>query len=497
MPDSRDQTAGNASHTLVYISRSQVQGDIMRELVQIEAQACKHNTAHHIRGALIYMGGFFMQWLEGPLPALQTLNERLQRDPRHSDYHVLLFDAHEPVLADDWMVCVAKRTETAEDVRARADAVVLRSRSGGWSAADLVRGLVKPADAPNNQREAGPFRYTRVCVVATNSIWPSALVRHVADTAQIKRISRTWFNAPAVPDEAALCEYVDIPLRKGTHMRLSCISGWMVQSSLFELLNQQTQVLAMLFRSASPAETLAFAQKILATASMRSIQPVVIGVFTPKSTLSAERFRAYAQEQGFTAQVVFSHLAEPSAVWDEIRAAAERFFVQHEWAVSAASAETVFSPRAAPGKVGAAPAIAAQPVVAVKPVAVTTPAPASPPALAQTLQRIFSSQGAVQSWAAWSQDNHHLVAASTPEQAPADLLQALAHMRSQQAPGAPLEFTCSHGGGTFEWLALLSVPGSGGDLWVRVVLRDADLNMGMVQYLAGQWKDALAQADAT
>jgi hypothetical protein len=532
------------SYTYVYISRAQFSGDVPRELARIEAQARAYNSTQGIRGALVYMGGFFMQWLEGPQAAVTALAQRLRTDPRHRDFYELLAAPQPPVLTEDWTVCIAKRTETQDELLRRARSIVVRARKGGWTAADLIRKLVKPSDAQTEKRQAGAYRYSRVCVVATNSIWPSALIRHVADTVKVNRISRTWFNQPLRADEAALCEYVDVPMLRGTHMRISCMSGWLVPSPLFDLLNQSVQVLVMLFRSASVAATLEYAQNILGTRSMQRTQPIVIGVFSPKSTEIAAVFQEYAAQQGYQAKVVYSHLAEPTAVWEEILSAADQFFIEHEWSASTTTmGTTVFGQRAqeAPGAVALKPAPAAAtppaplpapmpvpvppppratlnpptptsapvpaPQAAPNPQASAPPEPFGPAATASTAapmaqsasawaqglhalaRRLFSAQPAVHAWAAW--EAHEL--AQTAD-APAELLHALEALRGKLAAGEPLEMVSQFGAGHYEWLFLVpaAAPVNTG-LWLQVELREPDLNPGMVQYLASQWKEELAR----
>jgi hypothetical protein len=503
------------SYTYVYISRAQISGDVTRELARIEVQARARNNAQGIRGALVYMGGFFMQWLEGPQEAITALAARLRTDSRHRDFYELLAAPQPPVLAEQWTMCVAKRTETQEELLRRARSIVVRARKGGWTAADLVRRLVKPSDMQAPQAKQGVFRYSRVCVVATNSIWPSALIRHVADTAKISRISRTWFNQLKSADESALCEYVDVPVLRGTHMRVSCMSGWLVPSPLFDLLNQNVQVLAMLFRSASVGATLEYAQNILGTRSMQRGRPIVIGVFSHKSGDISKVFQEYAEQQGFQVKVVYSHLAEPTSVWEEILAAADEFFIEHEWlSVSTQLSNTVFGVRS---RAATAAPVAAAPVA---PPALPQPpeptAPAQPPrietdaevfisaatdaasvdpaaaqepqhALKVLAQQILSAHAAVHDWKVWPVQELAQLA-----DAPAPLLQALDALRSKLAAGEPSEMLSQHSAGQFEWLYFL--PHADAGTWLQVQLRDADLNLGMVQYLAAQWKEELARA---
>jgi hypothetical protein len=503
-------TVTAASHTFVYISRSKIEGDIARELVRIEAKARTNNATYGIHGALVYVGGFFIQWLEGPQASLVSLRERLKQDPRHSDFYELLFAPQPPVLVSRWMLSIAKRTETPEELRKRARSMVARARNGNWSAADFMRRLLKPSDVAQVPGE-GAYRHSRVCVLATNPIWPSALMRHIADMAQLPRISRTWFSLPVSADEAALCEYVDVPELHGASMRISCMSGWVAQSPLFELFNQEVQVLALLFRTASAAATLEYAQSILGTRSMLATRPAVIGVFSPKSITIAEIFQQYARDQGYEPSVVYSHLAEPTAVWEAIRKAANQFFVEHEWAPTSASlpstvaawAQTQITapanssapaqpnaPAPAPAPVAAAAVTLPQAQPQVKPAATpaVTAVPSAPVTqpdpLVAMLQQLFKHDQNVIAWAAWQQQADSFAPLAASQQAapvPTELLEALHQLRGQAQEHMPLTATHAYTSGAFEWLALL--PWKDTQMGLQVWLRSEGLNLGMVQYL--------------
>jgi hypothetical protein len=521
------------SHTFVYMSRARIEGDVARELVRIEAQARANNAAHDIHGALVYIGGFFIQWLEGPQASLATLRERLKLDPRHSDFYELLFAPQPPVLVNSWILSIAKRTEPYEELKGRARSVVARSRKGNWTACDLMRRMLKPSDVPQTI-DGSAFRHSRVCVLASNPIWPSALMRHIADMAQLPRISRTWFSLPATPDEAALCEYVDVPQLHGASMRISCMSGWLAQSPLFELFNQEVQVLALLFRTGSAAATLEFAQSILGTRSMSATRPAVIGVFSPKADAIAGIFQDYARKQGYQSSVVYSHLAEPTAVWEAIRKAANEFFVEHEWAPTNATvpssvaqwaqtqiaadyaqSDAVPPPVVTPAVQTPAPAVLSPPVkqpavtqplspvpapalpIAVPAAPAATPPSASAPAMVQghplepALRQLFKHDQNVASWAAWQQQGNDFVALVTAQAVPApiELLQALDQVRKQDDVQLPLTATYAYASGAFEWMALM--PWQGTLIGLQVWMRSEGLNLGMVQYLSAQWLQAL------
>ena len=53
------------------------------KLLQIVETSQQNNSRGGITGLLVYGGGMFLQWLEGPRPAVEALMATLSTDPRH------------------------------------------------------------------------------------------------------------------------------------------------------------------------------------------------------------------------------------------------------------------------------------------------------------------------------------------------------------------------------------------------------------------------------
>ncbi len=75
-------------HNLVYCSRGSA-GVGEAEIAKIIATAQHHNPRFGITGILVFGGGFFFQWLEGPKDSVQSLMRIISADPRHSSVVVL------------------------------------------------------------------------------------------------------------------------------------------------------------------------------------------------------------------------------------------------------------------------------------------------------------------------------------------------------------------------------------------------------------------------
>jgi Sensors of blue-light using FAD len=75
-------------HQVFYLSRAA--GQVAdRDIQQILVVSRRNNWRHGITGCLLYSGSHFAQTLEGDETVMRDLIDRIARDPRHTDFHVL------------------------------------------------------------------------------------------------------------------------------------------------------------------------------------------------------------------------------------------------------------------------------------------------------------------------------------------------------------------------------------------------------------------------
>ncbi len=104
---------GTLLYNLVYCSRA-VPGTDPFALDRIIATARRRNPQQAITGVLVFGGGVFFQWLEGPRDNVTRLMDRIKADPRHQDL-VQLSDSEEvrDRLFPNW----AMELVTSDDIR--------------------------------------------------------------------------------------------------------------------------------------------------------------------------------------------------------------------------------------------------------------------------------------------------------------------------------------------------------------------------------------------
>ena len=94
--------SGPSLHNLVYCSRA-APGMDAPAIDKIIATAKHHNPRFGITGLLVFGGGIFFQWLEGPRDNITSLMQIITADPRHSSV-VLISEENEvrDRLFPDW-----------------------------------------------------------------------------------------------------------------------------------------------------------------------------------------------------------------------------------------------------------------------------------------------------------------------------------------------------------------------------------------------------------
>ncbi len=103
-------------YRLVYVS-SAVEGFAETELENLLKQCRRNNESAGVTGMLLYKDGNFMQCLEGPKEAVQTLATRIRLDPRHRGMIVLLTEDEVQPDFREWAMGFKKLdSETALEV---------------------------------------------------------------------------------------------------------------------------------------------------------------------------------------------------------------------------------------------------------------------------------------------------------------------------------------------------------------------------------------------
>jgi hypothetical protein len=108
-------------YRLLYRSEIALSGsseEVHDQIDRIVDASARGNAACDLTGALVASGGVFIQVMEGPLPALEAVFEKVCSDLRHRRVQLIELAAAEERAFPEWrMVRVAQEAEVAEFCR--------------------------------------------------------------------------------------------------------------------------------------------------------------------------------------------------------------------------------------------------------------------------------------------------------------------------------------------------------------------------------------------
>lgn len=97
------------TYRIIYssVSSTPMQLDELEDLLE---QAQSNNSSHGIKGALVYVDGFFLQVLEGEKDSVQKLMQTISKDFRHETVTVLQADEIATAAFSDWDMAYVSAT---------------------------------------------------------------------------------------------------------------------------------------------------------------------------------------------------------------------------------------------------------------------------------------------------------------------------------------------------------------------------------------------------
>lgn len=201
---------------LIYASVSNVQGSAFDEMRRIREHAVVRNQALGLRIALLYMCGWFVEWIEGPAPAIQDLMHRVSQDTRHHGLKVIHRSVGQPRLFRPWIGSIVQTSETPTQFAQRVFAQHERFAAGVvQEPASVWLGLCSSPD-PDMPVDAS---WPRVMLLSARGAQGFDLLEWLSRETQRKLVRRRFAGAPEDgPDVES--DYLDLPAHGGHGLRL-------------------------------------------------------------------------------------------------------------------------------------------------------------------------------------------------------------------------------------------------------------------------------------
>lgn len=199
--DRWDQEHGAASAEgpvarVIVASQASIRHSVYQEMEKIRASALKHNAPAGIATALLHQSGWFVQWKEGPAPALQEIMQRVAGDVRHFDVRIVHRSRGPRLLSGPWSMAIVQCNETPAAMEQRVQRLKQQLDEGlQFSPAATWRRLSTPMEHPGAMRQQDPDAFQRVLVCGASGMGSFELVRWLGEDNGVEVVHRRFAGA--------------------------------------------------------------------------------------------------------------------------------------------------------------------------------------------------------------------------------------------------------------------------------------------------------------
>lgn len=324
---------GKNSVRLVYASRGRASASDEGRAADVQSilnQAREHNSGLGITGLLLAANGHYLQVLEGPRAAVESLFERIQNDTRHDNVSVLLSANIEAAIFPAWSMWLVERSEPENVTADRVRALRLRlSEDAAVSPADFFRLMLAPSNGPLVPRlrcskahppDAPCKSISSVAFASRTGMWSAAVLQHVAAKSML-RLGRTSVTNPADPTRRTLIEYLDTELPERGPLRALSLHGEVSDCAPLALLVERLSLLVFMLTPSDLEQFVPYARAWLALPQVLASRPKVLIL----AGLPAERMQPVADELGahLELEIISANvkLSDAAAVWRTVQSA--------------------------------------------------------------------------------------------------------------------------------------------------------------------------------
>lgn len=181
---------------IMYASQASIRHSVYQEMEKIRASALKHNEPAGVATALLHQSGWFLQWKEGPSPAVQKIMEKVASDVRHFDLRIVHRSRGPRLLSGPWSMAIVQCNETPAEMELRVQQLKNQVDGGmQFSPAAVWRRLSTPMQHPGAMRQHDPDAFQRVLVCAASGMASFDLVRWLGEEHGVDVVHRRFAGA--------------------------------------------------------------------------------------------------------------------------------------------------------------------------------------------------------------------------------------------------------------------------------------------------------------
>ena len=298
---------------VIYASESCVAQSVYSTLESIRAAAMRHNVPLGVHTALLYQSGWFVQWKEGPGPAVAQVMEKVAQDKRHKGLRIVHSSRGPRLLSGPWSMAIVQAAETPEEMGSRVQALFHACRSGVQSGPPAVwRQLATPLRHPGATRQADPDAFQRILVCSAAGDGAFHLIQWLGSIHQAEVVRRRVAGAQSLDVGT---DYVDFQEGDRVVRAIAMARNGLEVPLTQAFLADYAHILLLL--SGDPDRDAALIQRVARACAQLPMSPPLIGVaLDPKSHGPAATL---ARRLGMIYLDATAEADEPYLIWEAVR----------------------------------------------------------------------------------------------------------------------------------------------------------------------------------
>ena len=307
--------------SLVYVSEInpalQANAETQREaLTVIENTSRKNNPALGVRGVLIYVAGYFIQWLEGQESAVRGLMNRIGKDSRHTHCQVV-YEGNGPKKLNEWSMSLATRADKDNAIPLMIDLLrkgQLPEPDTGSVPADIFQGLLSPRDLSFtlfNQK------HCQVALVGQTGLWSAAVITYLADLWKVP-VQRTRLVGSEGFERESLLEYIDSVHPVLGPIRVMNFSGNVLQLPWIRSMLEKVNIHALFYSVNQLDAALEFTEYAVHQLRANNKSSAMMGLFGRTAQPLMVPVESWFKDKDMRVECVTMSLADVAIVWKTI-----------------------------------------------------------------------------------------------------------------------------------------------------------------------------------
>ena len=290
----RSESGAAPVHRLMIASECRMTGSVVEQLLGLRAEICRFNASRGVRTAIWYSAGWFLQWHEGPLAAIDQVWTLSAAHPGHSGQRLIHRSQGPAGLAGRLHLSTAHNRDTPADVARRIHRME-RERELGWTAEPLE--IWQHLSAPCLAQELGAVAAVargHVVAVTSESTESVDLVKAIAERRRADVTYQRFADGDLRSGDIGAA-YVDVA-DGGQMTRVQALSRRALANGMVRVGLQRTQCLVLLLgdRPGAAAKLAGSVAELLAEMDVRP----AVRLLGPSGDACGEAGSALARLQG-------------------------------------------------------------------------------------------------------------------------------------------------------------------------------------------------------